>query len=202
LAQNKLVLAKVEKDKKQIIDSTILPKALLLLFKSLLVGVAFIKILLYMDLLSVGFNELMENSQILPVIILYLLVAIAHIYTSTYFVAYCILYIRIKLSESKELDNIKIHKTIIIDNTDISFEESKISSGENYHFITKKVIENNKLIDDDNTETSKYFKLHTWGLLTDKQLDELIWSQRNEAPKRELALVGLRHQLNLLGVSI
>ena len=178
----------------------------LLIIKTILIGIALFKIYAYLDLKHISLSDLFRHGDAIPIIVLYILVALLHMFTTAYFFTYCFLWIRVKLQEMKYGNDRQSHgiSSHIVRSlpTGVKFKEAKDKASLNYHYVTKKVKDPNtgELIDDENPETKDNFKLMTWGILTDKQLENLIWQQEDPDLKRELALAGLEHQLALIGI--
>lgn len=198
LVRNQLLLLTNE-GKIASLKSSIFPfKLLLFIIKSAFVFVAIIKIISYLDLNRITISEILEYTDLIPVIILYIIVAALHITSSVYFIAYAVLYARLKINQNKGIENIIKHKTSVFSKP-INFDEAKVMSGTSSHYLTKKVFDDNlNLVEDINPNTKDFFKLHTWGLLLDEQLDEIVWAQTKPEMKREVALFCLAHQLDML----
>lgn len=187
----------------------ILENMYLLFIKLLLALIAIFKIFAYIDLKQIELSELLFHGDAVPIIVLYIIVAILHMYTTAYFFTYCFLYLRIKFEEIKygnkrNNSNLNISKHILnLLPSDVNFTDARERASLNSHFITKKIVDstdNTTLIEDPDINTKEQYKLITWGILTDRQLENLIWQQKYDNQRRELALAGLEHQLSLIGI--
>ncbi len=210
LIRNKLIVAEGEYEKQQLKNRKSNALFALAILKSVLFGVALVKIFYLYKVNTVSFTlptlkiiieQNIAKIELWPLTVTYILVAIIHAFFSSYFIGHWYLAVKVRKGEKIGENILRYRTTVLAGN--LSFHEAEARAGTRSHYFTKKTIVINdgaiSLAEDTNMETKNSFKLHTWGLLTDKQLDELVWAQEVPALKRELSLVCLKHQLDLMG---
>lgn len=155
-------------------------------FKVVIIGVAIFKIVTFYNLKWGTIDQ-----EMLLMTFIYLIVAVIHVACTGYFGAYLVLKVALAYQTYKHVSTKKksyaIQDFILSEPKEMKgkpFQGCEIKSGNNNHTL---------LLADDT------WRLKTWGILDDDQLHSIIWKQNKDSEtKREVALAGLAHQLEML----
>jgi hypothetical protein len=163
-------------------------KVLAYLFKAGILFIAFFKIFTFYGL---KWGKL--DPEMLLMIFIYLGVGLLHIACTGYFFAYVILKVSQSFQRFRHFSSSSAVKPYQIIEYRFSnpnpignepYKTGDVQSGTKSHQV---VVE------------KEDWRLQTWGVLEDDQLESLIWKQdQNDNTKREVALAGLAHQLSML----
>jgi hypothetical protein len=211
LARNRLSMAKFDiiylkgkspNNEKEIEESNISKfKALSLIFQLLIIGLAGFKI----------FSFLGNNTPDTPfalsftIILTYLLVAYLHIRSTGYFLSGLIREIRYKAQYNKNLLSqtpteftVQNHREFDL-NLQIEQNHAELVKLANIYGYTAP---DQPRVDFVNVMTKQHYlynnKLYTWGVLEDRDLQNLISVQPTNKQKEFLAMYGLKHQFEIL----
>lgn len=158
------------------------------LFKAGILFIAFFKIFTFY-----GLKWAKIDPEMILMAAIYIVVGLLHVACTGYFFAYVILKAAQSFQKFRHFNSSASPKPYEIREFRYSnpkplnsepFRVGEVQTGTKSHKV---------LVEKDE------WRLQTWGVLEDEQLESLIWKQdQNDNTKREVALAGLTHQLSML----